>query len=215
MYCIIRTALDSYPGHSSLEVRPRNASFFSFFFFFLLENRYAHGRTRTGRTGGAGPAMGPTLNLWLCACKTACLSSELLVSMDDNPHLWILHAKQRLLDQNNKSLWAPDITCHFLQTKLRNLHQNYQSLRVPAIICGLRMQNSDFRTRIACLYGSQASPVVLCMQNNVISTRITSLSGSQPSSVVLCIKSSNLGAKLLVSMGLSPHLWFCMKNRDI
>ena len=48
-------------------------------------------------------------------CKeNSCLASELLVSMGPSPHLRYLHAKQRLLDPNNKSLWVPDITCRFV-----------------------------------------------------------------------------------------------------
>ena len=47
------------------------------------------------------------------AFKTAPFGAELQVSMSPRPHLWFLHAKQRLLDANNKSLWAPDITCRF------------------------------------------------------------------------------------------------------
>ena len=35
-------------------------------------------------------------HLCLCACKTACLASELLVSMGSSTHLWFLDAKQRL-----------------------------------------------------------------------------------------------------------------------
>ena len=46
------------------------------------------------------------------ALQNTCLASELLVSMGPSPHLWFLHAKQRLLEPNNKSLWVPDITCH-------------------------------------------------------------------------------------------------------
>ena len=42
------------------------------------------------------------------------------------------------------------------------------------------IQKSDFSTRIASLYGSQTSPVILWMQNSAINTRITSLNGSQP-----------------------------------
>ena len=30
--------------------------------------------------------------------------------MGASPHLWFLHAKQRLYDQNYKSPWVPDIT---------------------------------------------------------------------------------------------------------
>ena len=96
------------------------------------------------------------------------------------------------------------------------------------------MQNSDFRTRITCLCGSQTSPMVFCIQNSDFSTRIASLYGTQPSSVVLCIHNSvimtrinslygsktspiifvhakqrGLAPELLVSMGPRPHLSFC------
>ena len=88
--------------------------------------------------------MGPRHNLWFCArktarfapellasagtrphlsfsaCKIACLASELLVSMGPSPHLWFLYAKQRLWDQNNKSLWVPDSTCRFVHAKQRH-----------------------------------------------------------------------------------------------
>ena len=54
------------------------------------------------------------------AFKTATLPPELLVSMGPSPHLWLLHAKQRLLDQNYKSLWVPDHTCRFVHAKQRD-----------------------------------------------------------------------------------------------
>ena len=59
-------------------------------------------------------SMGPRTHLWFSACKTACLASEILVSMCPSPHLWFLNAKQRILDQNYKSLRVPDLTCHFV-----------------------------------------------------------------------------------------------------
>ena len=40
--------------------------------------------------------------------------------MGPSPHLWFLHAKQRLLDQIYKSLWVPDLTYGFLQEKQRD-----------------------------------------------------------------------------------------------
>ena len=89
------------------------------------------------------------------------LAAEMQVSMGPCPHLRILHAKQRLLDQIYKSLW------------------------VPAIICGFVYKNSDF-----------------CIRN-------TSLYGSQPSFVALTRKTATLGPELIVSIGPSPHLWFC------
>ena len=36
------------------------------------------------------------------------------------PHQWFLDAKQRILDQNNMSLWGPDITSRFVHAKLRD-----------------------------------------------------------------------------------------------
>ena len=81
-------------------------------------------------------SMGPRPHLSFCAIKTAWLAPELLVSKGLSPHLWCLHSKQRLLDQNCKSLW------------------------VPALICGFCIENRDFSTRIASLYGYQTSPVV-------------------------------------------------------
>ena len=95
--------------------------------------------------------MSPRHNLSFCACKTAYLAPELLVSMCPSPHLGFLHAKQRILEQNFKSLWVPDLICSFCQ------------------------QNSAFRTRTSSLYGSQISSVVLSTHNSVLSTRMNRL----------------------------------------
>ena len=65
-------------------------------------------------------SMGPRTHLWFSVCKTACLASEILVSMGPSPQLWFLHAKQRLLDTNNKSLRVPDISCRFVQAIQRD-----------------------------------------------------------------------------------------------
>ena len=80
--------------------------------------------------------MGPRHDLSFCACTTAFLASELLVSMGPSPHLLFLHAKQRHLDQTYKSLSVPDLTCRFVHAIQRNNHQNY------------------------CIYGSQPLSVV-------------------------------------------------------
>ena len=45
---------------------------------------------------------------------------ELEVSVGQSPHLWFLHAKQRLPVQNNKSLWVPDMTSRFVHAKQRD-----------------------------------------------------------------------------------------------
>ena len=62
-------------------------------------------------------SIGPRPHVWYFACKTAFLASEILVSKDSSPHLPFLDAKQRLLDEYNKSLWFPDITCCFVHAK--------------------------------------------------------------------------------------------------
>ena len=111
-------------------------------------------------------SMGPRPYLWFCACKTATLgphiqvcmgrrphlsfflcktarfAPEILVSMAPSPHLWFLQAKQRLFDQNYKSLWVPDLSCRFVHA------------------------NSVISTRITSVYGFQPSSVVLCIQNS-------------------------------------------------
>ena len=116
--------------------------------------------------------MGPRHHLSFYGCNTAWLATELFVSMGPNPYLWFLHAKQRILDQNFKSLW------------------------VPALICCVCMPNSEFWPRIKCLYGSQTSPALLCNQNGVICTRISSLYWFQPSSLVLCLQNSDFMTRL-------------------
>ena len=64
--------------------------------------------------------MGPRHDLSFCACTTVCLATELPFSMGPRPHLWTLIAKQRLLVQNYKSLWVPDLTCRFVHAKQRD-----------------------------------------------------------------------------------------------
>ena len=69
-------------------------------------------------------SMGPSSHLLFFACKTANLGPELQVYMVPSPHLWFLQAKQRIQDQNDKSLWFPDLTCGFVYTKQSAWHQN-------------------------------------------------------------------------------------------
>ena len=88
--------------------------------------------------------------------QNSLLAPDLLVSKGPSPHLCFLLAKQRLLDQNYKSLWVLDLTCHFVHAKQRQelqvckgpsphlwflhakqrlLDQNYKSLRIPDLTC--------------------------------------------------------------------------------
>ena len=76
------------------------------------------------KTATLGPelrvSMGPRPHLWLFAFKTATLALELQVSMGGSPHPWFLHAKQRLFDQNYKSLWVLDLSCPIVHAKQRD-----------------------------------------------------------------------------------------------
>ena len=53
--------------------------------------------------------------------------------MGPSPHLWFLHAKQRL---EYKSLGVTDLTCRFVYAKQRDLHKNKKTIWVPALTCG-------------------------------------------------------------------------------
>ena len=131
----------------------------------------------------------------------------------NRPHLWFLHAKQRLLDRNNKSLWVPDFTCDFLFAKTACLTSELLVSMGPSPHLWFWMQNSDLWTGITSLYGSQTWPSVLCMYDSVISTRITRLYGFQPSSVVLSIQNSNLMTAIACVYGYqtSPVVFY-MEN---
>ena len=144
-------------------------------------------------------SMGPRRHLWFCAGKRPCLASEILVSIGSSLRLSFLEAKQRLLDQNNKSLMVPDNTV-VLCIKNSSKSRCFQSKNHRWGLEPLDTSKSDARYailqpqnhRIISLYGSQTSPVVLYMQYSVISNRNTSLYGFQPSSVVLFIQNSDL-----------------------
>ena len=156
--------------------------------------------------------MGSSPHLCFCACKTETVWLELKVSLGPKLHLWFLYVKQRLLDQNNKSLWVPDMTCGLcMQNSVITIRITSHNGSQPSSVV-LSIQNSDRRTKIACLYGSQTSPVVIYMQNSMHSIRIISLYGCQPSYVVYSCKTATFGPELQVSMGTRPHLSFCACN---
>ena len=81
--------------------------------------------------------MGSSPHLWFCACKTATLAYELLVSIGPSSHLWFLYAKQRLVEKH---------------TRL------YGCQTSPVVLCS---QTSVISTRITSFYGFQPSSVVL------------------------------------------------------
>ena len=156
--------------------------------------------------------MCPRHDLSFCACNTAWLAPEILVSMGPNPYLWFLHAKQRLLEQNCKYLCVPALICGFcihnsaFWTRISSLYGSQTSSVV------LSSHNCVLNTRIKRLYVFQPSPVVLCMQNSDFSTWIASLYGSQPSSVFFAYKTARFGPEKQISKGPRHHLSFCACN---
>ena len=134
----------------------------------------------------------PRPQLSFCACKTGWFATEWQVYMGSSRHLWFLHSKQRLLDQNT-SLPGPQTSSVVLCIQNSDFKTRipwlYGSQPLSVVLC---IQKSDIRTRIACHYGSHTSPVILCLENGVPSIRITSLCGLQPSSVVFGCKTSIL-----------------------
>ena len=153
--------------------------------------------------------MGPRHHLSFCACTTAGLTSELLVSMGPSPLQWFLHAKsvvsiritslygsqpsclvldakQRLFYRNNKSLWVPAITCGFMHAKQRDYHLNYRCLWVSALVC------------------------VFCMPNSTFGPELQVSMGPRPHLSFCACKTAWFAPKWQVHMGFSPHLWFCV-----
>ena len=149
--------------------------------------------------------------------------------MCPSPHLWFLHAKQRILYKNFKSLWVPALICGFC---MPNSEFWPKSLWVPDLTCpfvqskgvictrisslywfqpssvALCLQNSDFRTRLASLYGSQTSSVVLSTHNSVLSTRMNRLYRFQLSPIVLLMQNSVLIIRITSLHGSQPSCVF-------
>ena len=71
------------------------------------------------------------------------------------------------------------------------------------------IQNSDFSTRVATLYGSEHSSVVLAFKTATLGPELQVSMGPRPLLWFLAIKTATLAPELQVSMGPSPHLSFC------
>ena len=122
--------------------------------------------------------------------------------MGPRPHLWICALKITTLASELLVSMGPSPHLLFLNAKFVFWMQNsefrtritllYGSQPSSLVLC---IQNSDFITRISGLYGYQPSSMVLFIQNTEMSTRITSLYGSQTSPVVLCMQNSVIGTR--------------------
>ena len=128
--------------------------------------------------------MVPDMTCHFVLFTTACLASEILVSMGPSLHLWFLTAKQRLLVQHT-SLYG-------FQTS-------------PVVLC---KQNSDFRTRITSLCGSKTPPVVFALKTALLGPKLHVSMDPRPHLWICACKTACLASEFLVSMGPSPHLRF-------
>ena len=117
------------------------------------------------------------------SCTTACLASELLVSMAPSTLLWFLHA--------NSDFW----------TRITNL---YGSQTLPVVVC---MQYSVIRTRITCLYGSQLLCVVFACKTATFGVELELSICLRPHLSLCAVKTAWLASEKLVSIGPRPHLW--------
>ena len=176
--------------------------------------------------------MDPRDHLSFCACNTAWLANKILVSIGTSHYLWFLQAKQRLLDQNNKSLWVPDIPCRFVNAKIgistritspygsqpssvvfacktATFGRAYKTPWVSDLTCLFVHANSVPSIRNTSLYGSPPLSVLLCMQNSDFWTSIQVSMGTRPHLSFCACKTAWLVPELLVSIGSIPHLWFC------
>ena len=126
----------------------------------------------------------PRPHLSLCACNTAWLVSQWLVSFSVPALICGFHIQNRAL-----STWITSL---------------YGSQTSPVVVY---IQNSVICTRMTSLYWFQPSSVVLCIQNSNFRTRFTSLYGSQTSSAVLSSHNSVLSTrtKSLYWFQTSPH----------
>ena len=133
--------------------------------------------------------------------------------MCPSPHQWLLHAKQRLFDQNYKSPLVPDLTSRFVHAKQRDLTRMTSLYGFQPSSVVLCMQNSDFRTRFTSLYGSQTSSLVLSTHNCGLSTRIKRLYGFQHSPVVLFIHNSDFRTRITsLCWSKTPPVVFACKT---
>ena len=130
---------------------------------------------KTAHFGPEQVSMDPRYHLSFCVCTTACLASELLVSMGPSLHLWFLHAKERLWTRIT-SLYgyqtSPIVLC-MQNSVISILNTSLYGIQPTSVV--LFIQKSDLWTEIACVCGSQTSPVIFCVQNSVPSIRINGL----------------------------------------
>ena len=130
-------------------------------------------------------------HLWFCACKTATLAYELLVSFGPNPRLCFLHAEQRLVDQHT-SLYG------------------YQTS--PVVLCMYKNVHSIGNTS---LYWCQPSSVLFYFKTASFASEKRISLRPRPHLSFCAWKTAWLASESLVSMGPSPYLWLLHANQRL
>ena len=102
--------------------------------------------------------------------------------MGRSPHLWFLHPKQRLLDQNYMSFCVS-----------------------PMVFC---IQNNVISIRIISLYESQPSSVVFACKTATFGSELQVSMGPRLRLLICECKTACLDPELQVSIGPRSHLWF-------
>ena len=126
-------------------------------------------------------SMGPRHHLSFCACKTAWLATEELVSMGPSGFC-----------MQNSDFWSRITTLYGSQT-------------TPVIFCILNSVNS---IRITSLYGSQPSPVVFGWETATFWSELQVSMGPRSHLSFCACKTACYAPVWQVYMGPSPHLWF-------
>ena len=124
-------------------------------------------------------SMGPRLRLLICDCKRACLDPELHLSIGPILYLWFCTFKTATLASELLVSKGPSLRLLICKCKTACLDPEWQLSIGPRPHLGFFSFKTATLARIASLYVSKTSPMVVCMQNNVISIRINSLYGSQ------------------------------------
>ena len=129
--------------------------------------------------------MGSSPHLWFCACKSATLAHELLVSIGPRPHRWCLHVIELLMDKHTSLYW----------------YQTY-----PVVLC---LQNSVISTWNTSLCVFQLSYVVFAYKTAHFGLELQVSMGPSPYLWFWVHITACLAQESKDFIGSSPHLWFC------
>ena len=159
--------------------------------------------------------MVPRPHLSFCACKTTWLASELLASLGPSPHLWFLHANQRLLDQIYNSSWVPVFACWFVNEKW-SLDPEWRLSIAPSIhqwFCAFK--TATLASELLVSMGPWLLLLICECKTAWIDSEWRLSIGPSLNLWFCALKTATLASESIVSMGPKPHLWlFRAKHPD-